>query len=145
MGKSLYTVFETGARGFGTDVSRVEEVLKDRTVRTLPFMKQGVAGVLLYKSVVVPVLDMVSMLGLEQPSENRKTETVLILRHEEHRVGIFADRVRLVEADSKRVTPEEGATKGDGLKPEEIVVEGKTHAIIEARQLFAHLGMQIEN
>jgi chemotaxis signal transduction protein len=117
-------------------------VLHCQGLRELPFLKQGVLGVVLVRNTVVPVIDPAGVLGHGREKQSvDPDEEVVVLRYEGNLCGIPARHVRVLRGSDSRIPVKIEDGSGSFLCREGLTVEGKTYAIMEVGSLFSHLGL----
>ena len=75
----LFFLFQLGDDRYALDAAQVEEILPLVAIKQIPLAPDGVAGVISYRGVAVPVLDL-SQMALGRPAA-RRMNTRIVLAH----------------------------------------------------------------
>lgn len=88
----LFILFQIGSGRYAIEAKRIVEVLPLLPVQTLPQAPREVAGVLSYRGVPLPVIDL-SQAVLGRPSTERLSTRILVVDCSDgKRVGLIAER-----------------------------------------------------
>ncbi|MER8957180.1 chemotaxis protein CheW [Mesorhizobium sp. M0833] len=92
----LFLGFSMGGDRYVLDVGQIEEVLPYIGVRTLPGAPSGVVGVINYRGVSVPMIDL-SLLALGRPSSPVLSTRIVLIRYpasdgEDHLLALVAEQ-----------------------------------------------------
>lgn len=114
---SGHVIFELGGRRYAAPVAHVREVVRLRTLATLPAMAPGTAGVLDLRGRPLPVVDL--------RTADAERGDVLVLRAAGGAVGAAVDRV-LAVVETGRLQPAAGAASalaraGAGALPDYVL------------------------
>lgn len=108
----LFLLFQLNEARYALDTANVAEVLPLLDVRAVPRAPAGVAGVIEYRGVTVPVIDL-SELALGRPAARRLSTRIVIVEHADaqglhRRVGLIAERA----TSTLRCEPEQFRASG---------------------------------
>ncbi|MBN2184501.1 MAG: purine-binding chemotaxis protein CheW [Candidatus Krumholzibacteriota bacterium] len=103
--------FRLGRENYGIPVSEVKEIIRPIKAFPVPGMAEPVLGVINLRGEIIPVLEIHSVLGVEEDEDNAKSrkKRVIILDSSEGRFGFIVDEVKdVVQVESKdiRKSPE---------------------------------------
>ena len=88
----LFLLFQIGPDRYALEAKRVAEVLPLLTVRALPKAPAGVAGVLNYRGVPLPIIDLSQLLA-DRPAPARLSTRIVVVNCANGRqVGLIAER-----------------------------------------------------
>jgi chemotaxis-related protein WspB len=92
----LFLLFQLNGERYALDTASVVEVLPLLDVRAVPRAPAGVAGVIEYRGLTLPVIDL-SELALGRPAARRLSTRIVIVEHadvqgERRRIGVIAER-----------------------------------------------------
>lgn len=92
----LFVLFQLGRDRYALEAARLAEVLPLVRLKALPQAATGIAGVLDYRGVPVPVVDL-SALALGRPAASRMGTRILVVRSADHRgearlLGLIAEQ-----------------------------------------------------
>ena len=92
----LFLLFELGHERYALDVRQVAEVLPLLTIKPIPQTPAAVAGVMNFRGVPVPVID-VSQLTLGRPSQRRLSTRIVLVHYPDAEggtrlLGLIAER-----------------------------------------------------
>lgn len=92
----LFLVFHLGADRYAVDAKEVVEVLPAVRLKQIPLAPAWVAGVLSYRTVPVPVIDM-SALALGQPAPRRLSTRIILVNYPDRHgvprlLGLMAEK-----------------------------------------------------
>ena len=107
----LLVLFNIGSERFGLDARELTEVLPAVPLRPVLGMPQGVAGLLLHREALVPVIDL-DVLTSGRPCATRLSTRILVAHYragpEGARIGLRVDRAN----DTETVDPAEFEDSG---------------------------------
>lgn len=91
----LFLMFRMGHDRYVLDAEQIEQVLPLMTMKTLPGAPRGVAGVINYRGMPVPVIDL-SRLALDRESAAVMSTRIVLVRYpapdgQMHRLGLCAE------------------------------------------------------
>jgi purine-binding chemotaxis protein CheW len=101
-------VFSRGAERYGFDLGVATEVLKPTALTPLPGTPTVIVGVVLHRGEVVPVVDMLGLLG--QPAAAVERARVVVVETGGITLGLLADEVAgavTLSADAEPLSPRE--------------------------------------
>jgi purine-binding chemotaxis protein CheW len=90
--EDLFLTFCLADEVFGLDISHVVEVLGLPDITTIPGMPNDIKGIASPRGKAVPVLDMRSMLGMEERSHDDHS-CLISLNIDGHTAGLVVDRI----------------------------------------------------
>ena len=93
----LFVLFQLGDDRYALDASQVEEILPLVAIKQIPLAPDGVAGVISYRGVPVPVLDL-SHMALGRPAARRMNTRIVLARSPDRDgtmrlLGLIAEKV----------------------------------------------------
>lgn len=93
----LFLVFHAGKDRYALDTGQIEQVLPFLEAKALPGAPAGVAGVINYRGMPVPLIDL-SLLATGQPAAAVMSTRVILARYQgrdggDHRLALSAERV----------------------------------------------------
>ena len=101
-GGSGYLVFSLGRDNYAIEVEKVKEVIKAVRLTPLPRVRDIVAGVLLHRGVIIPILDLSKLFGVEDKVETGFNWYIVVKYYREF-VGLgVAEIVRVAPASDYR-------------------------------------------
>lgn len=107
----LFLLFRIGADRYALEANQVVEVVPLVHVKKLPRAPAGIAGVINYRGLPVPVIDL-NELALGQPVQARVSTRIILVKYpmesgEEHTLGLMAEHATetLKRAASDFVSP----------------------------------------
>ncbi|TAJ07843.1 MAG: purine-binding chemotaxis protein CheW [Nitrospirae bacterium] len=80
-----------GGESFAIDLRHVREVFEVDNLTVVPGMPSALTGVANLRGVVIPVVDLRSLLGL--PISGTKLPFAVVLKHGTHQVGVLVEQV----------------------------------------------------
>ena len=89
-------VFEAAAERYAVPLEQVREILAARQLRPVPAAGRGVAGLILWRGRIIPVLDLAACLGVHCEVEERAGQRIIIVRWPHHEVGWLVESVEAV-------------------------------------------------
>lgn len=84
-------IFRVGPEEFALDIFQIERILRYERPAALPSAPDFLEGVVQYGNTVVPVVDLRKR--LEVPAHPGDDVRIMVLRLDEHKVGILVDQV----------------------------------------------------
>lgn len=106
----LFLLFQLDEERYALDASAVSEVLPLLPIRPIPRTPPAMAGVLSYRGLTVPVVDLCE-LALARPAEPRTSTRIVLVTHphtggEGRLLGLIAERVtRTFQAEAALFKP----------------------------------------
>lgn len=99
--------FELAGEPYAASIMDIREILKLVALTEVPRAPREVLGVLSKRGVVMPVVDLASLLGLRAPERDIRPEhRVLVVSDRDRLVGLRVDRVRQVVRLAQRAIEE---------------------------------------
>lgn len=91
----LFLLFRIGTERYALEARQVVEIVPLVRVKTIPQAPSGLAGVINYRGLPVPVIDL-SELALGQPAQARVSTRIILVKYpvesgEEHTLGLIAE------------------------------------------------------
>jgi purine-binding chemotaxis protein CheW len=121
-GVGSYVTFAMGRESFGINLQLVEEIIELPTVTKVPDAPPYVMGVICLRDQVLPLLDFIQLLPVEDDGNSAHREMVILLSFGEARVGIAVDAIQeIIRVREEDVLPpphtlsESEATKFEGV------------------------------
>ena len=108
----IFLLFTIGKDRYALEAGRVVEVLPRAELKKVPQTPAGIAGVLNYYGAPVPVVDL-SAMALGIPAKESMSTRLLVVRYEEHLLGILAE----MATETVRLTPEDFVDPGVSASP----------------------------
>ncbi|MBI2885175.1 MAG: chemotaxis protein CheW [Candidatus Omnitrophica bacterium] len=105
-------VFGVGGERYALPLEQVREVLAAQPLRPVPSSGRSVAGVIVWRGRIVPVLDLAACLGVHCPHDaDRPAERILIVRWPHQEVGWLVESVEeviTIAQDAVQPAPRDG-------------------------------------
>lgn len=102
MAEKQYVVFELGQEEFGIDIMKVKEIIPYKEPTHIPNSPSFVEGVLNYRGVVIPIINLKKRFNMEI-SENNKETRIIVISLDDKEIGFIVDQasqtLRLDESD----------------------------------------------
>lgn len=99
--------FDLAGEAYAASIMDIREILKLVALTEVPRAPREILGVLSKRGVVMPVVDLASLLGLREPDPRVNTDQrVLVVRDHDRVVGLRVDRVRQVVRLAQRAIEE---------------------------------------
>ena len=137
----MYAVFERGAHRFGILVEHLQEVIRTREIKRLPFLKTAFSGILRYGNTIVGAVDLQKLVQDDATEEDQRIDGILIIQHDGNLSAIPATEIRLApDQQIERL----GEARDEDRLPftgEQISMGGETYPVIEVKRLYEHLGI----
>ena len=89
-------VFEAAAERYAVPLEQVREILAARQLRPVPAAGRGVAGLILWRGRIIPVLDLAACLGVHCEVGEHTAQRIIIVRWPHREVGWLVDSVEAV-------------------------------------------------
>jgi len=89
-----YVTFALGQESFGINLQQVEEIIELPTVTKVPDAPSYVLGVICLRDQVLPLLDFIQMLRVQDADQIRQREMVILLNFGEAKLGIAVDGIQ---------------------------------------------------
>lgn len=86
-------VFTLGSDTYGIDCSDIEEVIPLQNLVALPYTSKGILGLSSLRGILFAVVDLKRILNIPA-SELTTMHRVLVVRHEQYRIGFLVDSVQ---------------------------------------------------
>jgi purine-binding chemotaxis protein CheW len=119
-----YVTFALGEESFGINLQQVEEIIELPPVTKVPDAPPYVLGVICLRDQVLPLLDFIQLLRVEDTTDGRQREMVILLNFGEAKLGIAVDGIqeiiRLREEDV--LPPPQTLSENETSKFEGVVV-----------------------
>jgi purine-binding chemotaxis protein CheW len=119
-----YVTFALGQESFGINLQQVEEIIELPPVTKVPDAPSYVLGVICLRDQVLPLLDFIQLLRVEDADQIRQREMVILLNFGEAKLGIAVDGIqeiiRLREEDI--LPPPQTLSENETSKFEGVVV-----------------------
>jgi purine-binding chemotaxis protein CheW len=125
---------------FALDLRSVREVFPVESITPVPGMPSVLSGVTNLRGVVVPLVDVRSLLGLSTAGAPQKIGVVI--RHGANQVGVLVDQVpeiRTVQQDQFLPAPMTGETDAQSFVSTILRIEDRMGGLLEVPTLLAHM------
>jgi len=125
---------------FALDLRGVREVFPIGSITPVPGMPSALVGVTNLRGVVLPIVDVRSLLGLTTVGPPPKF--IVVLAHNENQVGVLVDRVpeiRTVEQDQFLPATQAGEAEVRPFVSTILRVEDRLGGLLEVPTLLAHM------
>lgn len=87
-----YLCFRLSDEIYGVSIMQLKEIIKPREVTEMPRAPEFVSGIISLRGVIIPVLDMLSRLGLKR-AEATGRERIVVVKHSDGFSGLLVDEV----------------------------------------------------
>lgn len=92
----LFIVFQLDDHRYALDAAQVQEILPLVTIKPIPHVPHGVAGVFKYRGVPLPVIDL-SVLVLGRPAQRRLSTRIIVVHYDNDKgdkrlLGLIAEK-----------------------------------------------------
>jgi chemotaxis-related protein WspB len=140
----LFLLFQLGQDRYALEAGQVVEVLPLVTLKGLPRAPRGVAGLVDYRGIAVPVIDL-SALALGVPAAKRVSTRLLMVRYAprggERMLGLIAERA----TDTMKCEPEDFRATGleNRAAPFLGPVVRDAHGLVQRVEISALLGDEL--
>ena len=149
-----YVTFALGQESFGINLQQVEEILELPPVTKVPDAPSYVLGVICLRDQVLPLLDFIQLLRVEDANQIRQREMVILLNFGEAKLGIAVDDIQeIIRLRAEDILPppqtlsENEASKFEGvvIRPDRMVSIIKVLNIIRGddQQKIAAMGTSL--
>jgi chemotaxis signal transduction protein len=127
-------VFTLGGEPYGLPITRVQEIIRYTTPRSVPDAAFGIRGVINLRSKIIPVGDTRELLGVHA-SGDEDHQNVVIVETAAGPCGLIVDAVtEVISVDAGSV---DGATRGRGTRGIARVGD-RLLIVVEVDELFPH-------
>ena len=151
-----YVTFALGTESFGINLQQVEEIIELPTVTKVPDAPDYVQGVICLRDQVLPLLDVVRLLHVEEAAEAAQRDMVILLNFGESKIGIVVDGIQeIIRIREEEILPppqtlgEEEAAKFEGvvIRPDRMVSLIKLLNVLrtEDHQKLMAMGASLSN
>jgi purine-binding chemotaxis protein CheW len=89
-----YVTFALGKESFGINLQQVEEIIELPPVTKVPDAPNYVMGVICLRDQVLPLLDFIQLLRVEDSTDGRQRDMVILLNFGEAKLGIAVDGIQ---------------------------------------------------
>lgn len=99
--------FSLNNRDYAIDIMKIKEIAKANNFTIIPNAANYILGVYNLRGEIIPIIDLRKMFGLHiEQSDSDKLENVIILRLENHMIGLIVDRInKVIGIDSSIIQP----------------------------------------
>jgi len=125
---------------FALDLRSVREVFPVESITPVPGMPSVLSGVTNLRGVVVPLVDVRSLLGLSTAGAPQKIGVVI--HHGANQVGVLVDQVpeiRTVQQDQFLPAPSTGEADAQSFVSTILRIEDRMGGLLEVPTLLAHM------
>jgi chemotaxis signal transduction protein len=91
-GKEGYLIFSAQGENFAIEVSRVCEVVKAGELTPIPGVRDVVVGIAVHRGAIVPIFDLVKLLG-ERGIDKGRFDRCIVVKYNGEFLGFFASEV----------------------------------------------------
>jgi len=93
-----YLTFKIANENYGLELTQAKEIIKPPKVTNVPNTEESIQGVINLRGQVIPVIDMITKLGLnEKEKEGYKNEKrIVVINIKEILIGLYVDNVKEV-------------------------------------------------
>ena len=119
-----YVTFALGQESFGINLQQVEEIIEMPPVTKVPDAPSYVLGVICLREQVLPLLDFIQLLRVEDADHDRPREMVILLNFGEAKLGIAVDGIQEIIRlrEEEILPPPHTLSEGDTSKFEGVVI-----------------------
>lgn len=119
-----YVTFALGQESFGINLQQVEEIIELPAVTKVPDAPHYVMGVICLREQVLPLLDFIQLLRVEEAGQERVREMVILLNLGEAKLGIAVDGIQEIIRlrDEDILPPPQTLSETEASKFEGVVV-----------------------
>jgi purine-binding chemotaxis protein CheW len=101
-----YVTFALGQESFGINLQQVEEIIELPPVTKVPDAPAYVLGVICLRDQVLPLLDFIQLLRVEDADQIRQREMVILLNFGEAKLGIAVDGIQeIIRLRAEEILP----------------------------------------
>jgi purine-binding chemotaxis protein CheW len=87
-----YLCFRLSDEIYGVSIMQLKEIIKLREVTEMPRAPEFVSGIISLRGVIIPILDMLTRLGLKRANITGK-ERIVVVKHDDNFFGLLVDEV----------------------------------------------------
>jgi purine-binding chemotaxis protein CheW len=101
-----YLIFKIGDGDYGLDLIKAREIIKPPKITTVPNSKEYVMGVINLRGQIIPVIDLMKILGLEKElvMDNKDDKRIIVVNLGQTLVGLFVNKVtEVVRIDQEKI------------------------------------------
>ncbi len=131
--------FTLAGKDYGIDIMKVKEIHKAEKFTFVPNSAPFVKGVYNMRGDIISVIDLRIFFNLPVEDNNKKFENMIILRLEDHTIGILVDTIeKVIGIDSSRKQPPHPLFGDINIKYIDSVVENDNslYIILDAEKIF---------
>jgi len=151
-----FVTFALGKESFGINLQQVEEIIELPAVTKVPDAPDYVLGVICLRDQVLPLLDVIQLLRVEEKGAVRTRDMVILLNFEGSKLGIVVDGIQeIIRIREDTILPppqtlgEEEAAKFEGvvIRPDRMVSLVKLLNVLrgEEHQRIVAIGTSLIN
>lgn len=132
--------FSLGGKDYAVDIMKVKEIAKFGNFTYVPNTMHYVRGVYNLRGEIISVIDLRQMFGVPLPDETKAQESGLIVRVEDHLLGVVVDSIdRVVGISSSEIQPPHPIFADVNIRYISGVVEheGRLYIILDVETIFA--------
>ena len=132
--------FSLGGKDYAVDIMTVKEIAKFGNFTYVPNTMHFVRGVYNLRGEIISVIDLRRMFGVPVEDEEKELESGLIVRVDEHLIGVVVDSIdRVVGISSSQVQPPHPIFADINISYIRGVVEheGRLYIILDVERIFA--------
>ncbi len=132
--------FSLGGKDYAVDIMKVKEIAKFGNFTYVPNTMHFVRGVYNLRGEIISVIDLRQMFGVPVPDEEKTQESGLIVRVDDHLLGVVVDSIdRVVGISSSEIQPPHPIFADVNIRYISGVVEheGRLYIILDVERIFA--------
>jgi len=138
-----FVTFALGQESFGINLQQVEEIIELPAVTKVPDSPDYVLGVICLRDQVLPLLDVIQLLRVEEKGVARQRDMVILLNFGDSKLGIVVDGIQeIIRIREDMILPppqtlgEEEASKFEGvvIRPDRMVSLVKLLSVIRGEE-----------
>jgi purine-binding chemotaxis protein CheW len=132
--------FSLGGKDYAVDIMKVKEIAKFGNFTYVPNTMHFVRGVYNLRGEIISVIDLRRMFGVPLEDEEKEQESGLIVRVDDHLLGVIVDSIdRVVGISSEQVQPPHPIFADVNIQYISGVVEheGRLYIILDVDRIFA--------
>jgi purine-binding chemotaxis protein CheW len=100
-----YLCFRVSDEIYGINIMEIKEIIRPRKVTEIPRAPQFVSGVISLRGTIIPIIDMLSRLGLHRENVTGK-ERVVVIKYDRSFCGLLVDEViKVLRVNKENVEP----------------------------------------
>jgi purine-binding chemotaxis protein CheW len=129
-----------GGELFAIDLRNVREVFEVESLTPVPGMPTALAGVANLRGVVMPVVDLRSMLGL--PVSGPRLNFAVVLKHGQHQVGVLVEdvpQIRTVQQEDFLPAPSQGPQGPSQFVNAILKMDDRIGGVVEVPTLLSYV------